>query len=550
MSVVPNNSIFGLFRRNGDNTKSVSEQENTINTDGTVNEFNTNIGASILNIRERYDKTAPYSINEIINMAKNPMNHISSLRRWSRWAYYSNGTISSAIDSLKGLFSLDYVVVSKPKNVGQKINYTENYYKMDNILRTIRYKEAIRDGIFRDASEGMYVAYFETRRVKPEKKALMSDRDIEQLTEINADGNNISIIPLPVDFVRIVGRRNNCYEVAFDLRYFNDLSGDVLNRRLRRMPKQIQDGYDKYRNTNDDSSCWLMLDWKKTIVSKIKSKQSDPYGVPFAVAALDDVEYAKYFTNTKRQVLGTVNNQIYYETFPEGKDKGTSALTKTQQESQHKTIKEALTSRGNNTGVSFFSVASGTKMDRLPVDISLLDEENENGIKEDVNKGIGFSAAALDGSSSGNYATATLNMELICNNVFTWIEEIVEEINKCINYNVIKNKDCLVEFSILPITFLNRDKAVKNYADLYARGKGSLTAWVAACGINVHNYISLMDYELEEDFENKYPVHKTSFTITGKDSPEYEDVDGNKSTNPSTISTTTNNGNASPSPSE
>jgi ribosomal protein L16/L10AE len=188
-------------------------------------------------------------------------------------------------------------------------------------------------------------------------------------------------------------------------------------------------------------------------------------------------------------------------------------------------------------------------MDHLPVDISLLDEENENAIKEDVNEDIGFAAAALAGSSSGNYATATLNVEIVANNVFTWIENAVEELNKCLNYSVIRDGSYRIEFRVLPITFLNRDKMVKYFADLYARGKGSLMAWVAAVGVNAEDYISLMDYELEEDYENKYPVHKTSFTITGRDAPEYEDVDGNPG-NPSTESTVANNGNSSPAPSD
>ena len=87
---------------------------------------------------------------------------------------------------------------------------------------------------------------------------------------------------------------------------------------------------------------------------------------------------------------------------------------------------------------------------------------------------------------------------------------------------------------------------------MYARGKGSLLAWISATGVNADDYLSLMDYELDEDFENRYPVHKTSFTVTGKDAPEHQDVDNNSGglpTNKSTESTIANNGNASPSPS-
>ena len=110
-----------------------------------------------------------------------------------------------------------------------------------------------------------------------------------------------------------------------------------------------------------------------------------------------------------------------------------------------------------------------------------------------------------------------------------------------------------MKMCMLPTNFVNRAEFVKQFSDLYARGKGSLIAWIAATGVNADDYITLMDYELDEDFENKYPVHKTSFTVTGKDAPEHEDVDNNNGgleSNPSTESTVANDGNASPAPSD
>jgi len=520
-------------------------------------EFNTFLGASYLNvINYGTGQNAPYTIQEIAVMAKNPMQYIKQLRQWAKWAYYSNGTITTAIDSLISLHSLDYVVVVKPKKTGaSRKKYRDNIDKMNSVLRSMRYKEVIRDGLFHNANEGMYVAYMETRTVPVDSRLALTDYDVQGITEINSAGINTVVIPLPVDYVRIVGRRNNCYEVAFDLRYLEGMSEDDRKRKLQGLPRQIQEGWRKYSNGEfPNGACWQRLDWHRTIVTKIKSGQNDPFGVPFAVAALDDIDYAKYFINTKRRVLDTVNNQIYYETFPEGKEKGTSALSKDQQERQHNTVKQALTQRTNSNGVSFFSLASGTKMDRLPVDLSLLDEQNENAIKEDVNEDIGIAAAALSGSSTGNYATATLNIEIVANNVYTWIEALVEELNKCLNYNVIRDSNYRVEFRVLPITFINREKQVKFFSDLYARGKGSLIAWIASSGMNVDDYLSLMDFELDEDFENRYPVHKTSFTVTGKDAPD-GDVDkstgdGDPPFNASTESTKANNANASPSPSD
>ena len=543
------------WARSETETAFTAPQLNSAQSDDRGYEFNTLLGTSYLNVVNYGTRcAAPYSTEEVMHMARNPMQHISQLRQWARWAYYSNGTVTTAIDALVSLHSLDYIVVAKPKKAGtERKGYRTSMDKMTSVLRSMRYKEVIRDGLFHNANEGMYVGYLETRRAAVDDRLMLTDMDVQGITEINSAGVNCVVISLPVEYTRIIGRRNNCYEVAFDLRYFNAMTDDDRKRKLQGFPRQIQEGWRRYSNGDFPSgACWQRLDWHKTIVTKIKSSQNDPYGVPFAVAALDDIDYAKYFINTKRRVLDTVNNQIYYETFPEGKDKGTSALSQTQQANQHDTVKQALTQRSNTNGVSFFSLAAGTKMDRLPVDLSLLDEDNENAIKEDVNEDIGVAASALSGSSSGNYATATLNLEIVANNVFTWIEALVEELNKCLNYNVIKDSSYRIEFRVLPITFVNREKQVKFFSDLYARGKGSLMAWIASTGLDIDDYLSLMDFELDEDFENKYPVHKTSFTVTGKDAPD-SDVDGNTGDTPpvnaSTESTKANNANESPSPS-
>ena len=152
----------------------------------------------------------------------------------------------------------------------------------------------------------------------------------------------------------------------------------------------------------------------------------------------------------------------------------------------------------------------------------------------------------MDGSSTGNYSTANLNFELVASSVYTWIEDIVDELNKCINYNIIADPNCRVEFYILPITMVNRDSMVGYMADLYARGKGSLSAWIAATGFNPDTYVALMDYELEEDFENRYPVHRTSFTVTKDDKGGRPQV---SSDDPAAVQQKTNGANHAPKPS-
>ena len=94
------------------------QQSDTASQDVSF-EFNTFIGASYMNVVS-YGATqnSPYTIQEITRMARNPMQYIKPLRKWAKWAYYSNGTVTTAIDSLISLHSLDYVVVVKPKKAG------------------------------------------------------------------------------------------------------------------------------------------------------------------------------------------------------------------------------------------------------------------------------------------------------------------------------------------------------------------------------------------------------------------------------------------------
>lgn len=515
-----------------------------------THEFNSNMGVAY--IQSWGGSTPmPYSVEQIRAFMQNPMENIHEIRYMAHWAYCANGVVSSAIDYLKSMYTLDGVVVCKSKrpNGEKPRNYKSNKAKMEATLNTIRYKQMIRDAIFKDANDGMYAAYFETNDVSPGLRGALTDYDVSNIVEINDIGLNATVIPLPIDYVRIVARRNNSYQIAFDMRYFEQFTDDMRKRKLAGFPREIQEGWLEYEN--DSSAPWKILDNDKTIVTKIKSQISDPYGIPFAIAALDDISYAQYFIDTKRNVLASVNNQILYEVFPEGKDKGTSALSEKGQKLQHDTIKQALANRNVNlSSTSFFSLAAGTKMDAISLDSSILDEEKESSIEEDVNQDLGFSASALDGSSSGNYSTATLNLELVASNVYTWIDDIVTELNKCINKNIIKDSSCRVEFYIPPITMVNKDKMVGYMADLYARGKGSLYAWIAATGFDPDNYMALMDFELQEDIENRYPVHRTSYTTSGNE--DTDDIGGRPSEDsqePSSIQGKTNGANEHPKPS-
>ena len=293
---------------------------------------------------------------------------------------------------------------------------------------------------------------------------------------------------------------------------------------------------------------WVVLDNSKTIVDKGKTPDNLPYGIPLAICALDDILYANYFVQTKRNVLDSVNSQVIYEVFPEG-EKGKCTLTTNQQKDQHNIIKDAISQKKNKNGVAFFSLAAGTKMDSIKVDTDILDEKNENTIKNAVPRDLGISSASLNGEATGNYATASLNIEMVAGNVYSWIENFMNELNKCINANIIKDKRCRVACNILPVTYVNRDKFFNQMKTLHSECNGSFTAVIAASGMDIESYLSLLDEEKEQKFDEKYMPHASMHTQSSSDNkggrPSISDGDVK---NENTLASKSINGNANPKP--
>ena len=490
-----------------------------------------------------------YTSDEIREYINHPAIYQKELRELGWWAYRVDGSVSSAIDYLRTMHTLDKTVVCKSRTLDGKKprSFNKNKQLMLNTLEVIKYKEKIRDALLKRCNDGIYFYYFETSVVNSITKKFLNDIDVERIYEINELGINASIISLPVDWCKIVGKKNNAFVVAFDLKYFLQFDERKRDMELLKFPKEIRDGFKKNEKHIGDKS-WIVLDNNKTIVDKGKTPDNVPYGIPLAICALDDILYANYFVQTKRNVLDSVNSQIIYEVFPEG-EKGKCTLTSNQQKEQHGIIKEAIVNKKNKNGVAFFSLAAGTKMDSIKVDTDILDEKNENTIKNSVPRDLGISSASLNGEATGNYATASLNIEMVAGNVYSWIENFMNELNKCINANIIKDKRCKIACNILPVTYVNRDKFFNQMKTLYSECNGSFMAVIAASGMDVESYLSLLDEEKELNFDEKYMPHASMHTQSSSDNKGGRpSISDSEVKNENTLASKGINGNANPKP--
>lgn len=481
--------------------------------------------------------------SHLLWIIQHPMEYNKEIRDISNRLYSSNGNFRNTVDYMKALPTLDYVVTNYVKDNNSKLHKEI----MDYALNKMKHKEIIRDAIHKGCVDGIAFYYFVVGERRLSNKKSMSYWDAHNISEINAlkpklAKMNLAVINLPVDYCRIIGIKNNSYIVAFDLDYFNE--GEETNTsKLRKYPKEIQDAYNKWRNEKGQQE--FILDNTKTMVFKISSKRDEPWGRPLVLAAILDILYNDYFTNTKRRTLDEVNNKLVYETFPEGKTTGTSALTDKQQKEQHDAIKSVIATKNTRGATSFVSLAAGTKLDSIDTSTDIFDDKYESKLDDKIGTDLGFAAALLNASASSSYSAQQTNLELVTAQVFKWIEEISAEINKVINYNVLNLNYIDVKVNYLPITHLNKKGMVGYVKDLYLQGKGSLTLWAAAVGISADVFYAMIDEELEADIENKYPVHQTSYTQSSKNAGR-PSVDN--PTNENTIQSKSNNSNGQPKP--
>ena len=490
-----------------------------------------------------YDEFTPEEIRSII---KDPISNHSLTRRLAMFVYNSEGVVTNAIDYMVALPCLDRVIYGKKRLFG-KTKLNKNKDLMLSTLEGINDKQFIRDALFTDMNEGNCFYYFEVTKKANDHTKTLSDYDVESIIELCDLGVNAAIIPLPYEYTKIVGRNNN----AFNLRYFDDMCSSVEDRtrKLKKYPIEIRNGYNKWNNDKSKMNNWLILDNKHTIAHKIKCKISEPWGRPLAIAAIADILYQNEFVDTKRNVLKELNNKIIFQTLPEGKDKGSCALTKTQQQDQHDKVKQAVMTKNNRGGTSFFTVSAGTKIDTLDVDATdIFDQKNESDLTDKISLDLGMAASLLNGSGSGNYSSQQNNLELINAQIYTWIQELQSELNYVINENIIKDKKNRVEVYYLPTSLVNRNNFFEMMKSLYLQASGSMTMLIASTGINPNVYYNILDEEYENKIFDKYIPHLTSNNISKDDNVGGRPQNDNP-TSESTIQTKANDSNNQPKPS-
>lgn len=484
-----------------------------------------------------------FSKEDIENILRDPIGNHEMAIRLSEFVYTKNGIVSNSLDYMTALLCLDRVISTKKSTA--KANTAKELMK--STLEMIDDKHFLRDALFTEMLDGIAFYYLETVKKNVDNTKFLNDYEVESIVEINSLGINASIITLPWKYTKIVGKKNGRYVIAFNLRFFDNYSGESLERKLKKYPKEISDAYTNRKNTINNGD-WLVLDNNHTLCRKIKCKDTEPWGRSAVIAALSDILYKDYFVDTKRNTLDEVNNKIIYQTLPEGEKKGKCALTEQQQKNQHETVKNAVMKKNNQGGTSFFTVASGTKLDSIDVNIDIFDSKNESALDASISMDLGICASLIGAMSSGTFAGGQHNLSMITAQLYTWVCEWQKELEFVINKNIIQDESNKVNIYYFPTSFVNRKEFFDMMSDLYTKAGGSLTFLIASTGISPDIYLQTLDSEIADGLFEKYVPHLTSNNISTDDNVAGRPTTDNPTEN--TVQSRNNGGNNLPSASD
>jgi len=455
-------------------------------------------------------------MSDLKQYVKYPMIYNEILRTISEQSYNSQGIYSQVIDYSIAIPTLAYITTMRNKTPELK----EKKKKFNLFLKLLNHDRSTRDILRNLYIYGTYIGIL--RNTSANNKNIdtgsMTVESLDRIEGLSLD-DNFMIQPLDLDYCKIIGFQNNASISVFDMMYFDQFKYGGLVNEIKNYPKDFMKAYMDYKK--DSSKRWFILDYSKTIALKFRASENECFGRPYGLSAFSDMKASSDYDDSQYQLISELASSIYFMILPEGEKKGSSSLNSTQQKEIIEAFRGAVkvNTSGNLAKISTLSLAPGTEISRLSKDSSLIKDTLSNENMKKISTSLGFASSALNAESSGgsSYANLQVNIDLVSSQVFQVVDEIAREYTRVLNGLLdIKPRD-YIDIKYLPISWLNKDSMFEKAQNLYTQGRGSLKFWISTMGIDVDDYLSLMDDEADEDFENKYPVHATSFNSNGGD---------------------------------
>jgi hypothetical protein len=474
--------------------------ENEINDTGFLYELNASvfnsadINASLL--------LSMFNKQDVDNYIHDPMQFHNELCDICEVMFNSNGIFAQTISKMAAAPTLDYVII--PSDITDMA--IKKRLEADDVIKLLNHTLLTRDSLLSHLLYGESVFILQTKA-----------------KEKNGCIRRVMLKPLNRKYVRFDGTSLGDHIVSFDLSYFDDEAinecGEPLEI-LATYPPEFIKAYEWYKR--DTRKRWYTLPQEITFATKLRANLNERHGRPLALAALIDMIFAQEYLESQRNNLQKYSSELDYIIQPEGEKKGVCSLNNAQQKEQYNNFKNAIRkqsdrTRGYSPQSTTLALATGTTIGRLTVNPELLKNTLKKENNEQIASDLGLGLGAISGNGgAGNYASQSLNIELVLSEVYQFLEQAQEQYEKIINAFLKTDADTHVKFRYLKTSNLNRKEAFANAKDLYMISGGS-RIWLYATAMgDSKTYLDLMDFERALEYEKKYLPHITSFTTTDK----------------------------------
>lgn len=481
-----------------------------------------------------YSSVSDVSMPMLQEYIRYPMIYNAILREISRQAYNSNGMYARSVDTRVALPLLSYILVSRNTKPKSKANIKKRKKKLQLMLNLINHQKTTRDILMKLDIDGMYVGVL--RDTSPSNKNIDGSvglsGGVDHIEGLSLD-NNFMIQPLDLDYIDIAGIQNNALIARFDMSFFDQYTYGGLVNAIKNYPREFISAYMVYKK--DATKRWHILDYKKTMVLTARANLDERYGRPYGLESLADIKMHSDYVSSQYKLITELASSIYYLVLPQGEKIGSCSLTKAQQDAVIDAFRNAvrLNTDASSAKVSTLSLPPNTKIERVSKDSSLLkDTLSDENIKK-ISTSLGFASAALNASSDGSssFAGLQINLDITSAQVFQMLEIISSEYTRVLNeYEGVLPSD-YIEVNYLPISYLNKNEFSSSMKDLYMTSGGSRYYYIASTGVDPYKYLSVCDEEREDDLDNLYPAHITSYTASDSgDKPNPDDNLGGRPT--------------------
>jgi hypothetical protein len=455
-------------------------------------------------------------MSDLKQYVKYPMIYNEILRTISEQAYNLHGLYSNVCDYMVAIPFLSNITTMRNNTPELK----EKKKKFNLMLKLLNHDRTTRDILRNLFIHGTYIGVLRntTASNKNIDTGSVTIESIDRIEGLSLD-DNFMIQPLDLDYCKIIGFQNNISIAGFDMMYFDQFNFGGLVNEIKNFPKDFLKAYMYYKK--NPSKRWFTLDYRKTIALKFKAKEDEPYGRPLGLSAFCNMKASSDYDDSQYKLISELASSIYYLILPEGEKQGSCSLNKDQQTEVITAFKNAVkvNTSGDLAKISTLSLAPKTEIGRLSKDSSLLNDSLSNENMMRISTSLGFASSALNAESSGgsSYANLAVNLDLVSSQVFQCVNEIAREYTRVINELLGITPQNYIDIEYLPVSWLNKDDMFEKVSQLYTLIGGNRSYLVACAGLNVNSYFSCLDEEIEEGYEEKYPIHQSANTMSSKD---------------------------------